>query len=110
MCFLSRFLFWLEFQNSCGNWVCLKTVSYIIEVEALFSLILLVLIIFFFKKYGYGKLETFLNRYKMAHSLPRFIDPEGFYELFTQREKAKRNTHVFYYLEDVGKNELSLLE
>ena len=34
---------------------------------------------FVFKKFGYRQLETFLNKYKMAQSLPRFIDPEGFY-------------------------------
>ena len=37
---------------------------------------------FFFKKYGYRDLEIFLNKYKMAQSLARFIDPEGFYEMF----------------------------
>ena len=65
---------------------------------------------FVFKKCGYRKLETFLNRYKMDQSFPRFIDPEGFYELFRQREKAKKYSHIFYYLEDVVRNELSLLE
>ena len=66
--------------------------------------------ILYLKKPRYRQLETFLNKYKMAQSLARFIDPKGFYELFRQRTRAKKYTHVFYYLEDIIRNELSLLE
>ena len=65
---------------------------------------------FVFKKLGYRNLEFFLNKYKMAQSSARCIDPKGFYEMFRQREKAKKYTHIFYYPEDVVRNELSLLE
>ena len=65
---------------------------------------------FVFKKPGYRQLETFLNKYKMAQSSARFIDPEGFYEIFRQRTKARRYTHSFYYPKDIVRNELSLLE
>ena len=65
---------------------------------------------FVFKKFGYRQLDKFLNKYKMAQSLARFIDPEGFYEMFRQRTKTKKYTHIFYYPEDVIRNELSLLE
>ena len=37
---------------------------------------------FVFKRPGYRQLEEFLNKYKMAMSSARFIDPEGFYEMF----------------------------
>ena len=36
---------------------------------------------FIFKKYGYTQLEFFFNKYKMAQSLARFIDPQVFYEM-----------------------------
>ena len=62
---------------------------------------------FVFKKLGYRHLETFLNKYKMVQSSARFIDLEGFYEMFRQRAKAKKYTHIFYYLKDVVRNELS---
>ena len=65
---------------------------------------------FVFKNPGYMQLETFLNNYKIAQSSARFIDPEGFYEIFMQRIKARKYTHSFYYPEDIVKNELSLLE
>ena len=65
---------------------------------------------FVFKRPRYRQLEAFLNKYKMAQSLARFIDPEGFYEIFRQRAKARKYTHSFYYLEDIVKNELSLIE
>ena len=65
---------------------------------------------FVFKNFGYRELDKFLNKYKMAQSSARFIDPKGFYEIFRKREKRKKYTHVFYYLEDVIRNELSLLE
>ena len=45
----------------------------------------------------------------MAQSHHRFIDPEGFYEMFRQRVKVKKYNHVFYYPEDIISNELSLL-
>ena len=46
----------------------------------------------------------------MAQSSVRFIDPKGFYEMFRQRVKAKKYTHSFYYLDNIFKNELSLIE
>ena len=46
----------------------------------------------------------------MTHSSARFIDPEGFYEIFRKRTKARRYAHSFYYPEDIVKNEISLLE
>ena len=65
---------------------------------------------FFFKKFGYRQLDKFLNKYKMAQSSARFIDPEGFYEIFRQRTKSKKYTHAFYYPEDIIRIEFSLLE
>ena len=46
----------------------------------------------------------------MVQSSARFIDPKGFYEIFRQRTKTKKYTHIFYYPKDVIRNELSLLE
>ena len=65
---------------------------------------------FVFKKTRYRQLETFLNKYKMAQPSARFMDREGFYEIFRQRTKAKKYTHSFYYPKDIVRNELSLLE
>ena len=64
---------------------------------------------FVLTKYGYRKIQFFLNKYKMAQSFARFIDVEGFYEMFRQRTKAKKYAHIFYYPEDIVRNELSLL-
>ena len=52
--------------------------------------------------------EKFLNKYKLAQSHPRFIDLEGFYEMFRERKKSRIFTHNFYYPEDVIKNDFSL--
>ena len=64
---------------------------------------------FFLTKGGYRHIEKFLNIYKMAQSDVRFIDLEGFHEMFRQRTKAKNFSHLFYYPEDLIRNELSLL-
>ena len=65
---------------------------------------------FVFKKYGYRQLETFLNKYKRAQSLARFIDLEGFYECLGRGQGPKSMPMYFYYPEDIVNNELSLLE
>ena len=65
---------------------------------------------FVFKKPRYRQLERFLNKYKMAQSSTRFIDPKGFYKIFKQRTKVRKYNHSFYYPEDIIKNEFSLLE
>lgn len=37
----------------------------------------------------------------MAQSHSHFIDPEGFYDLFNKRKKAKPHEHVVYFPEDI---------
>ena len=64
---------------------------------------------FVLKTLGYRQLEAFLNKYKMAQSSTRFLDPEGFYEMFKKKEKARKYTHSLYYHEDIVRNEISLL-
>jgi hypothetical protein len=47
---------------------------------------------FFFVKKGWRHLNFFLDRYNMAESHARYIDPEGFFDLLRERTKAKSIT------------------
>ena len=55
-------------------------------------------------KGGWRYFDKILSKYKMAQSHPRFIDLEGFYEMFRIRAKDKKFSHVFYYPEDIVRN------
>ena len=52
----------------------------------------------------------FLDRYNMAESHARFINPEGFYDLLRERVKASHMIHQVYYLEDIIRNVFTLQE
>ena len=63
---------------------------------------------FVITKGGWAHLEKFLSKFKMATSIAWFIDPEGFYKMLRDRIKVRAYNHIFYYPEDVVRNELSL--
>ena len=52
------------------------------KVRVVCFLISLVPTILFLLRVDIGILNFFLNKYKMAQSQPRLIDPEGLYEMF----------------------------
>ena len=66
--------------------------------------------IFYFFLKGWRHLNLFLNRYNMAKSYVRYIDPEGFYDLLRERIKATRMVQQVYFPEDIIKNMFSLQE
>ena len=65
---------------------------------------------FVFVRKGWKNLKLFLDRYDMAESHARFIDPEGFYDLLRERIKAARMEQHVYYPEDIIRNVFTLQE
>lgn len=65
---------------------------------------------FVIMKGGWKHLEKYVSTFKMAQPHLRFIDLEGFYQMFRERTKAKAYSHIFYYPGDIVQNELSLQE
>ena len=51
---------------------------------------------FIITKEGWKHLANFLGRCQMAQSNQHFIDPEGFYDMFKDRTKAKSYEHFIY--------------
>ena len=65
---------------------------------------------FFFVRKGWRHLSLFLNRYHMAESHTRYIDPEGFFDILRERTKAKSTTQKVYLPKDIIRNIFSLQE
>ena len=51
---------------------------------------------FVFVRKGWKHLSLFLDRYNMAESHARFIDPKGFYDLLRERIKTSRMVQQVY--------------
>ena len=65
---------------------------------------------FVFMRKGWKNLNLFLDRYNMAESHARFIDPEGFYDILRDRIKASKMKQHVYYPEDIIRNIFTLQE
>lgn len=63
---------------------------------------------FFFLKKGWRHLNLLLDRYNMAESHVRYIDPKGFYDLLRKRTKAKNILQQVYFPKDIIRNIFSL--
>lgn len=75
-----------------------------------FFLVVTIVHDFVFVRKGWKNLNLFLDRYNMAESHARFIDPEGFYDLLRERTKSSRMVQQVYFPEDVSRNVFSLQE
>ena len=65
---------------------------------------------FVFVRKGWKNLKLFLDKYDMAESHARVMDPEGFYDLLRERIKAARMEQHVYYPEDIIRNIFTLHE
>ena len=65
---------------------------------------------FVFVRKWWKHLKLFLDRYDMAESQARFIDPEGFYDLLRERIKVACMEQHVYFPEDIIRNVFTLQE